>query len=213
MELVSRDFELDETRLAKNLRSAKRGVAGGPSSMTTEYFRPLLDSPRDTHLLFDVCQSLATAKVPQEVKDAVRLGRMTALSKDDGGVRGIVAGDVIRRLTTRTMAQQLGKAVETSTAPFQFALSTKAGCECIRRMLQALCEMNPEATSQWMGSVHSISCPDVPCRKVFTLSLAEQMRCRLFASFTVNPLDISGRTMAGPCTPYTKEREANKATS
>ena len=56
---------------------------------------------------------------------------MTVLSKDDGGVRGIVAGDVIRRLTARTMAQQLSKAVESSTAPFQFALSTEAGCECI----------------------------------------------------------------------------------
>ena len=128
MELVPRDFQLDEARFAKNLRSSKRGAACGNSSMTTGHLRPLLDSPRDTHLLFDVCQTLATAKVPQEVKDAMRLGRMTTLSKDDGGVRGVVAGDVIRRLTARTMAQQLGKAVESSTAPFQFALSTKAGC-------------------------------------------------------------------------------------
>ena len=29
---------------------------------------------------------------------AVRSGRTTALSKDDGGVRGIVTGDVVRRL-------------------------------------------------------------------------------------------------------------------
>ena len=92
----------------------------------------------------------------------MRLGRMTALSKDDGGVRGIVAGDVIRRLTARTMAQQLSKAMESSTAPFQFALSTKAGCECIPHTLQALCEMNPEAT---VISVDGISAFDLVSRR------------------------------------------------
>ena len=40
----------------------------------------------------------------------VRQGRMTVQAKPDGGVRGIVAGDVIRRLVARTMAQQLGDA-------------------------------------------------------------------------------------------------------
>ena len=33
----------------------------------------------------------------------MRLGRMTALSNDDGGVRGIATGDVIRQLTARTI--------------------------------------------------------------------------------------------------------------
>ena len=33
---------------------------------------------------------------------AIRLGRMTALSKPDGGVRGIVVGDFLRRLVART---------------------------------------------------------------------------------------------------------------
>ena len=42
----------------------------------------------------------------------VRLGRLTALSKPDGGVRGIIAGDVVRRLVARTMSQQLSPAVE-----------------------------------------------------------------------------------------------------
>ena len=54
--MVPNDFELDEGRFGKNLRSSKRSAAGGPSSMTTEHLRPLLDSSRDTHLLFDACQ-------------------------------------------------------------------------------------------------------------------------------------------------------------
>ena len=43
-------------------------------------------------------------------------------------MRGIVVGEVIRRLVARTIAQQLGPAVEAATSPFQFALSTKSGC-------------------------------------------------------------------------------------
>ena len=48
---------------------------------------------------------------------------MTALQKSGGGVPGIVVGDVVRRLVGRTIAQQLSKAVEGATAPFQNALS------------------------------------------------------------------------------------------
>ena len=61
-------------------------------------------------------------------------------------VRGIVAGDVVRRLVSRTIAQQLSAAVETATAPHQCALSTKAGTECIAHVLQSLTELHPEAT-------------------------------------------------------------------
>ena len=97
--------------------------------MTTEHLRPLLEDVQGMKLLSKLAALLAKAQVPDIAIQMIRLGRLTALSKPDGGVRGIVAGDVIRRLVARTMAQQLQKAVEVATAPFQYALSTKAGCE------------------------------------------------------------------------------------
>ena len=131
MDLIPQLFVMDEVMFVKNLRSSKRGAVGGPSSMTMEHLKPLLESPKGTHLFYGASQLLAVANIPQEVKDGLRLGRMTAMAKPDAGVRGIVAGDVIRRLTARTMAQQLGKAVVACTAPFQYALSsaspTRAG--------------------------------------------------------------------------------------
>ena len=75
-----------------------------------------------------------------------RMGRMTALRNADGRVRGIVAGDVIRKLMARTISQQPSQAVEAATAPFQYALSTRAGCKCIAHTLQGLTELNPRAT-------------------------------------------------------------------
>ena len=74
------------------------------------------------------------------------LGRLTALQKPDGGVRGIVAGDVVRRLVARTVSQQLMEDVERATALFQYALSMRAGCECIAHVLQGITELDPRAT-------------------------------------------------------------------
>ena len=98
---------------------------------------------------------------------------MTALQKPTGGVRRIVAGDIIRRLVSRTMAQQVRKKVEKATAPFQYALSTHAGCECIAHAIQAMTDANPHCTvlsvdgigayntisrramlSEWVGPAH-----------------------------------------------------------
>ena len=114
--------------------------------MTVEHLRPLLDSPGDHRLLHTLAEGLAQGAVPESIVDAVRLGRMTALSKPDGGVRGIVVGDVIRRLVSRTMAQQMSAAVESATIPFQYALSTRAGCECIAHALQGLTDVDPNTT-------------------------------------------------------------------
>ena len=58
-------------------------------------------------------------------------GEMTALLKPNGSVRGIVAGDIVRRLVARTIAQHMSDVAEAATAPYQYALSTRAGTECI----------------------------------------------------------------------------------
>ena len=85
-----------------------------------EHLRPLLDDARSLHSFFLVAEQLARAQVPDGVVDLVRLGRLTALTKPDGGVRGIVARTSI--------------------------MTTKAGCECIAHALQGPIELDPEAT-------------------------------------------------------------------
>ena len=62
--------------------------------------------------------------MPPQAIEAIKLGRMTALRKESGGIRGIVSGEVMSRLTARTIAQQVGPAVKAAAAPFQYALST-----------------------------------------------------------------------------------------
>ena len=53
--------------------------------MTTEHLRSLLEDGRGLRLLGEVAERLARAEVPAEVMRLVRGGRLTALSKPDGG--------------------------------------------------------------------------------------------------------------------------------
>ena len=87
-------------------------------------------------------EQLAQGVAPEAAIHAVRVGRLTALLKPDGGVRGIVVGDVVRRLIARTISQQMSDAVKVATSPYQYALSTRAGCECISHVLQGLTELD-----------------------------------------------------------------------
>ena len=74
---------------------------------------------------FLMAEQFSKALTPSSVVDGLRMGRITALQKPNGGVRGIVAGDAIRWSVSRTIAQQLGPAVERATGPYQYAMSTK----------------------------------------------------------------------------------------
>ena len=101
---VPPDFDVD--RLLKNLREARKGSAPGPSGMTSEHLKPLLESVECSRLLGEVGTQFARGEMPEEILRGIKMGRMTALQKHDGGVRGIVVGDVVRRLVARTIAQQ-----------------------------------------------------------------------------------------------------------
>ena len=59
--------------------------------------------------------------------------------------------------------------MEGATAPFQYALSAKAGCECVAHALKALSELNPEAT---VLSIDGISAYDLISRRAMLTGLA-----------------------------------------
>ena len=102
MERVSeRPFLLDDEQFAKNLRSARRGAALGPSGMTTLF--PLLESTNDTQAFCQLGNLLAQGEVPPGALSIMKR-RMTALQKPSGRVRGIVVGNTFRRLVARTIA-------------------------------------------------------------------------------------------------------------
>ena len=112
-----------------NLRTSHRGAAAGPSGMNADHLRPVLDSHVHSDLLFKLGEQLSRAETPPVIVDVIRLGRITTVQKPSGGVRGIVVGDILQRLVSRTIGQQMSDVVEAAAAPYQYALSTRAGTE------------------------------------------------------------------------------------
>ena len=51
------------------------------------------------------------------------------------------------------MSQQLSPAVERATSPFQYAMTTRAGCECVAHALQGLTEIDPEVIVTSIGGL------------------------------------------------------------
>ena len=130
--------------------------------MTYEHLRVMLDDTNALECLADAAEAFARAELPTEVSSAFVLARMAALQKDDGGVRGIAAGASLRRLVARALARQVGGAIEHACAPFQFALSTRAGTDVVGHAIRLATDADPEAT---VGSIDGIGAYDNIWRK------------------------------------------------
>ena len=134
---------LDRKLLLQSLRTAPRGSSPGPGGFTYEHARVLLEA----------LNSLARAAVPVEVLGALMHARLTALSKPDGGVHGIAIGTTLRRSVGRTLAKQFAKAFEAECSPFQYALTTRAGTDCVGHMIRAITDSDPTATVLKVGGI------------------------------------------------------------
>ena len=141
-----REFTLDAKLFAECLRSAPSGCSPGPGDCSNEILKVCLDDHEELKLLQSAAEDFAKTAVPDSVFKAFMVARMTALQKPDGGIRGIATGTVFRRLVAKTFARQFGTAVEAACAPFQFALSTRAGVDCVGHTVRAATEANPRMT-------------------------------------------------------------------
>ena len=127
-----------------NLR--RRRGAAGPSGLTGEMLRLVLDDEEASDLLWRVGARLARVEIPAVVVPWIGLGRMVAVRKPSGGVRGLVVGDVLRRLVSRTLAQQCAERFDVACQPYQYALSTRCGSEALVHTLQYLTQTSPAVT-------------------------------------------------------------------
>lgn len=125
-------LQLPAATIIRNLRKTRKGAAPGPSGLTAETLRLVLDDEDCTRDFVLVASKLAAAEVPLPISQAIGLGRVVALQKSNGRVRGIIVGDLLRRVVSRSLAQ--------------FALSTRAGTETIVHAITAATEIQGDLT-------------------------------------------------------------------
>ena len=174
--------KLDKRLFLENVRRAPRGSSASLSGWRNEHWKVLLDSESATDYLYLVAAQFARADLPTVVADTLTSGKMVALQKEDGGVRGLVAGETLRRLVARTLAQQYGKELEAACFPFQFALSTRAGTECVSHLVRALTDLGKEAT---VVSVDGIGAYDLMRRKAMLGKLHSKPKLNALLPFVM----------------------------
>ena len=136
----------------------------------------VLDDDSGFRLLFYVCERLANGDVPEGIPDILKVGRLTALRKPNGKVRGISAGDILRRLVAKVLARQFQPIFRKSTSPFNFGLSNRAGTDSLVHFVRYLLDEDP---SRVVVSFDGIGAFDhVERRQIFTeLFSHETLKC------------------------------------
>ena len=110
------------------------------------------------------------------------------------------------------MAQQLAPQVESATAPFQYALSTRVGSECVAHVIQGLSELNPDST---VMSIDGISAYDQISRAAMLdgcTHIVEERPSRLSACSTAHHQITSGKTQKEWNIPFNKAKVVSRGT-
>ena len=136
---------INHVALLANLRRAQRGCPG-LSGLTAEILRVVLDDAEASQTFSDVASQLACARVPDDIVPALGLGRVVALRKPNGGTRGLVIWDFLRRLVARTLAQQFVGPIAEACHPHQYTLGSSVGAEALIHEVQARCAADPQLT-------------------------------------------------------------------
>ena len=173
-------LQLPAHKLLTALRRSRKGAAPGPSGLTADTLRLVLDDETTTALFVEVCQHLAQARVPLNIAQAIGLGRMVALTKPNGGIRGLVIGDVLRRVIARCIAQVFATQFHVACAPHQFALSTRAGTGAV---VHALTATTQSSNSNTILSIDGVGAYDTISRNSMLSGLfhtPEANRCLPF---------------------------------
>ena len=138
--------------------------------MRAEHLKPLLEDEGSMNALGFAATMYAQAGVPEEVAQALALARLTALKKEGGGVRGIATGDVFWRLVSRALAQQAAEKFNAATQPYQYALQTRAGTDCLAALLRTASELNEDSI---VISLDGVGAYDHVSRAAFMTKLRE----------------------------------------
>ena len=163
-----------------NFRRARKAAAPGPSGLTAETLKLVLDDEEATQKLVRVAQRLASADLPPGIHQAMGLGRLIALQKPNGRVRGIVIGDLLRRLVSRCLAQSYAKQIHQACLPHQYALSTRAGTEAVVHALTTDSEQHPTRTILSVDGIGAYDTISRNCMLQGLQAVPEANRCLPF---------------------------------
>jgi hypothetical protein len=124
----------EEAAVRRAILSFPPGSSGGPDGLTPQHIRDLItfegqSSPLLVAITALVNSIAAGGGMPDSVKPYFFGGRLIALSKKDGGIRPIVVGQTLRRLTSKLISSYATEKVAGSLMPLQLGIGVSGGVE------------------------------------------------------------------------------------
>ena len=93
----------------------------------------------------DICFAttcIAAGKLPKSACELLSTAQLTALPKSSGDVRPIAIGEVLQRITTKTICCQLKQSLSKFFAPIQHCVATDGRSELVVNHIRLLLESN-----------------------------------------------------------------------
>ena len=124
-----------EEEIIHAIRSFPNFSAGGPDGLRPQHLKDMVESLAD-----DGCQVLLSAlasftqlvlegKTPPSIRPFFFGANLTALQKNDGGIRPIAVGCTLRRLVAKVAGSRVMEEMSELLAPWQLGYGVKGGAE------------------------------------------------------------------------------------
>ena len=127
----------------KAIRSFPRGSAAGLTGLRPQHLKDALVPGHEDEVLRQaagVVEILARGEAASAVRVWLCGGSLTALPKNDGGLRPILIGETLRRVVGKVLSASTRDEMQQYLEPLQLGVGTKACCETIIHVVR-----------QWLG--------------------------------------------------------------
>jgi hypothetical protein len=137
------------------IRSFKAGTAAGPSGLRGEHLKEAKGRGEGRGAaalgaLTRLVNAMASGKVPAAAAPFIFGGSLFALLKKTGGLRPVAVGDVLRRLTSKSIAYSVAGRAAQHLRPFQLGVGVRGGCEAVVHSTRAtLARTDLPAEDKW----------------------------------------------------------------
>jgi hypothetical protein len=109
-----------------------------------QYFFHLQDFANGFSHLFQLCFHLAQGHIPHRIAHILGVAtHLLIMTKPLGGIRPIIIGEMLYRLTIHALCLQFRNAFATHFFPHQFGIATKGGCETIIHGIRCTLDLHP----------------------------------------------------------------------
>ena len=145
------DCLIPAEEIRKCLQAFSKSSAAGPSGLRAQHLLDAVcgaEQGAALHALESVVNILASGKGPRSLSMHLAGASLVALAKENGDVRPIAVGEVLRRLTSKCLCSAVRRDAQGFFGSLQVGVACPLGLEAAIHTISQYCERNAASTSK-----------------------------------------------------------------